>query len=80
MTHSCWLFDCGSISTVPVLAGIPSAFVAIESVDLLCDLLASPAEQVRGSAAIALGYLSYNYEARRQLLIRYLPRLSKETK
>ena len=54
----------------PMVAGVPSAFVAIESVDLLCNLMLSPAEQVRGSAALALGYLSYNHTAKRQLLNR----------
>ena len=53
-----------------MVAGVPSAFVAIESVDLLCNLMLSPAEQVRGSAALALGYLSYNHAAKRQLLNR----------
>ncbi len=53
------------------LLGVPSAFVAIEAVNLLCNLMLTPGEQVRGSAAIALGYLSYNHTARRQLLNRY---------
>ncbi|KAK3085996.1 hypothetical protein FSP39_011936 [Pinctada imbricata] len=51
-------------------AGIPSALISINVVDLLCKLLVSPAEQVRGCAAIALGYLSYNHTAERQLLNR----------
>lgn len=51
-------------------AGVPAAIVAIGAVDYLTKLLLSPAEQVRGCAAIALGYLSYNHAAERQLLNR----------
>ncbi|ELU14680.1 hypothetical protein CAPTEDRAFT_224898 [Capitella teleta] len=51
-------------------AGVPSAFVSIEAVNLLCDMLLYLAEQVRGNAAIALGYLSYQPQATRQLLNR----------
>merc|ERR1712038_2020120 len=39
-------------------AGVPAAFVSIEAVNLLCDLMGSDAEQVSGCAAIALSYLS----------------------
>ena len=52
------------------ITGVPAAIVAIGAVDYLTKLLLSPAEQVRGCAAIALGYLSYNHAAERQLLNR----------
>ncbi|RXM34253.1 Ankyrin and armadillo repeat-containing protein [Acipenser ruthenus] len=52
--------------------GIPAAIVAIDTVSLLCGLLSSSGEQVQGSAAIALGYLSFNHQADRQLLKRYV--------
>ncbi|XP_046367118.2 ankyrin and armadillo repeat-containing protein-like [Haliotis rufescens] len=51
-------------------AGVPSAIVAIEAVHYMCSLLSSPAEQVRGCAAIALGYLTFNHEGGRELLHR----------
>ncbi|KAK2180327.1 hypothetical protein NP493_447g01012 [Ridgeia piscesae] len=51
-------------------AGVPAAFIAIDTVNQLCDQLRHHADQVRGCAAIALGYLSYNHEAQRQLLNR----------
>ena len=50
--------------------GVPAAIVSIEAVDLLCKHLSSTTEQVRGNAAIALGYLSYNHQAERQMLNR----------
>lgn len=53
-----------------VVAGVPAAFIAIDTVSQLCDLLRHHADQVRGCAAIALGYLSYNPEAQRRLLNR----------
>ncbi|XP_045192048.2 ankyrin and armadillo repeat-containing protein-like [Mercenaria mercenaria] len=49
-------------------AGVPSAIIAINAVEFLTKLLLHPAEQVRGCAAIALGYLSYTHAAERQLL------------
>ncbi|XP_072169198.1 ankyrin and armadillo repeat-containing protein-like [Diadema setosum] len=49
-------------------AGVPAAVVSIRSVDILCQMMLAENEQVRGSAAIALGYLSYNHKAERQLL------------
>ncbi|XP_041376737.1 ankyrin and armadillo repeat-containing protein-like [Gigantopelta aegis] len=49
-------------------AGVPAAILAINAVDHLCRLLLSKAEQVRGCAAIALGYLSYNHRGERELL------------
>lgn len=42
--------------------------ISINVVEHLCKLLVSTAEQVRGSAAIALGYLSFNHTGERQLL------------
>nr|XP_006821473.1 PREDICTED: ankyrin and armadillo repeat-containing protein-like [Saccoglossus kowalevskii] len=51
-------------------AGVPAAIVSVNAVYLLCKLMLSESEQVRGSAAIALGYLSYNHKAERQLLNR----------
>jgi len=47
---------------------VPAAIVAIHGVDFLAIHLLSTAEQVRGCAAIALGYLSHNHAAERQLL------------
>lgn len=49
-------------------AGVPAAIVAIDAIDYLTNLLLSPAEVVRGCAAIALGYLSFHHGAERQLL------------
>ncbi|XP_076470058.1 uncharacterized protein LOC143300343 [Babylonia areolata] len=49
-------------------AGVPSAIVAVQAVEYLCDMLLSKSEQVRGNAAIALGYLSYNHAGERHLL------------
>ncbi|OCT84560.1 hypothetical protein XELAEV_18022713mg [Xenopus laevis] len=51
-------------------AGLPAAMVSIEVVSMLCQLLSSVSEQVQGSAAIALNYLSFNHVAQRQLLKR----------
>ncbi|CAH1779553.1 unnamed protein product [Owenia fusiformis] len=51
-------------------AGVPAAFVSIDTCNLLCNLMMSDSEQVRGCAAIALGYLSYNHVCERQLLNR----------
>ena len=53
-----------------VAPGVPAALVSVGAVDQLCDLVASPVDQVRGSAALALGFLSFNHAARRQLLSR----------
>ncbi|XP_077975977.1 uncharacterized protein LOC144431964 [Styela clava] len=49
-------------------AGVPSAMIAINVVQYLFKLLASTSEQVRGSAAVALGYLSFDHTAERQML------------
>eukprot|EP00057_Strongylocentrotus_purpuratus_P001221 XP_001196796.1 PREDICTED: ankyrin and armadillo repeat-containing protein isoform X1 [Strongylocentrotus purpuratus] len=51
-------------------AGVPAAVVSIQSVDVLCQLMLAENEQVRGSAAIALGYLSFNHKAEREMLNR----------
>ena len=50
------------------LSGVPSAIVSINAIEYLTKLLEKSEEQVRGCAAIALGYLSYNHVAERQLL------------
>ncbi|XP_060580052.1 ankyrin and armadillo repeat-containing protein-like [Ruditapes philippinarum] len=49
-------------------AGVPAAIIAINAIEFLTKLLLHQAEQVRGCAAIALGYLSYTHTAERQLL------------
>ncbi|KAK7114038.1 hypothetical protein V1264_000165 [Littorina saxatilis] len=49
-------------------AGVPSAIVAVRAVEYLSRMLLSKSEQVRGNAAIALGYLSYNHSGERHLL------------
>nr|CAB3221648.1 ankyrin and armadillo repeat-containing protein-like [Phallusia mammillata] len=49
-------------------AGVPSAMVSINVVEELCKLLQLPNDQVRGSASIALGYLSFDHVAERQML------------
>ncbi|XP_075694455.1 uncharacterized protein LOC142661093 [Rhinoderma darwinii] len=51
-------------------AGLSAAMVSIDIVNLLCPLLSSPSQQVKGSASIALSYLSFNPLAERQLLQR----------
>ncbi|KAM4017762.1 LOW QUALITY PROTEIN: ankyrin and armadillo repeat-containing protein [Anomaloglossus baeobatrachus] len=51
-------------------AGLSAALVSIDIVNLLCPLLSSPSQQVKGSASIALSYLSFNPLAERQLLQR----------
>ncbi|XP_073516034.1 ankyrin and armadillo repeat-containing protein-like isoform X2 [Phyllobates terribilis] len=51
-------------------AGLSAALVSIDIMNLLCPLLSSPSQQVKGSASIALSYLSLNPLAERQLLQR----------
>lgn len=51
-------------------AGVAAAIVAINAVDHLCQMLLSEAEQVRGTAAIALGYLSHDHKGERLILQR----------
>ncbi|KAG8562569.1 hypothetical protein GDO81_015731 [Engystomops pustulosus] len=50
--------------------GLSAAMVSIDIVSLLCPLLVSPSQQVKGSASIALSFLSFNPLAERQLLQR----------
>ncbi|XP_019638364.1 PREDICTED: ankyrin and armadillo repeat-containing protein-like [Branchiostoma belcheri] len=51
-------------------AGVPAAIVSINGVELLCRLMMSQTEQVRYCAAVALGYLTFDHTAERQLLRR----------
>ncbi|XP_040185296.1 ankyrin and armadillo repeat-containing protein-like [Rana temporaria] len=51
-------------------AGLAAAMVSIDVVSFLCRLLSSPSGQVKGSAAIALSFLSLHPLAERQLLRR----------
>ncbi|PIK63006.1 putative ankyrin and armadillo repeat-containing protein isoform X2 [Apostichopus japonicus] len=46
-------------------AGIPAAVISVGGIDLLCNLMLVENEQVSGAAAIALGYLSFNFMAER---------------
>ena len=50
------------------VTGVPSAIVAVRAVEYLSRMLLNKSEQVRGNAAIALGYLSYNHAGERHLL------------
>ncbi|XP_042196163.1 ankyrin and armadillo repeat-containing protein-like [Callorhinchus milii] len=58
------------MSSQHCIPGVPAAIVSANVVHLLCDLLSSPEEQAQGSAAIALGFLSFHHQAERQLLKR----------
>uniref|UniRef100_F6W6A6 Ankyrin and armadillo repeat containing n=1 Tax=Ornithorhynchus anatinus TaxID=9258 RepID=F6W6A6_ORNAN len=49
-------------------AGIPEAFTALGAVHHLCSHLYSKKEEVRIACSCALGYLTFNATARRQLL------------
>lgn len=49
-------------------AGIPGAIISIGTISLLAKLLMSPYETVQVSAAITLGFLSYDKVGERQLL------------
>ncbi|XP_038070212.1 ankyrin and armadillo repeat-containing protein-like isoform X2 [Patiria miniata] len=49
-------------------AGVPAAIISIHAINQLCRHMLSEDEQARGSAAIALGYLSFNRKAERELL------------
>ncbi|KAK6982765.1 ankyrin and armadillo repeat-containing protein [Biomphalaria glabrata] len=51
-------------------AGIPAAIIAINGVDYLCNLLHSNTQEVKGTAAIALGYLSHDPVGQRKILHR----------
>jgi hypothetical protein len=48
--------------------GITDALITCDAIDILCDKLYSPNEQIRQVSAIALGYLTYNRTASRLLL------------
>jgi len=50
------------------VAGIPGALTAVSGVQQLCKLLSSRVELTRSAASLALGYLSFDPEARRRLL------------
>ena len=52
---------------VPVV-GISGALTAVSAVQQLCKLLTSRVELIRSGASLALGYLSFDPEARRRLL------------
>ncbi|KYO32635.1 ankyrin and armadillo repeat-containing protein isoform X1 [Alligator mississippiensis] len=51
-------------------AGIAAALVSIDAVGVLFQLLSSSVDLVQSCAAVALGYLSFNHVAERQLLKR----------
>jgi len=57
------------------VSGIPGALTAVSAVQQLCILLKSRVELVRSGASLALGYLSFDQEARRRLLNWYAKRL-----
>lgn len=48
--------------------GITDAMITCDAVDILCDRLYSPNDQIRFASAITLGYLSFNRTASRLLL------------
>ncbi|RMZ92895.1 ankyrin and armadillo repeat-containing -like [Brachionus plicatilis] len=48
--------------------GITDAMLTCDAVDILCDRLYSPNDQIRFASAITLGYLSFNRTASRLLL------------
>ena len=54
--------------------GVPAAFVSIDAVHFLADLMETQARQVQGNAAVALAFLAYDHQARRQLLNRCVHR------
>ena len=49
-------------------AGIPDAMVTVGAIDLLLERLHDANDQVRFHSAVALGYLSFNRTAARQML------------
>jgi len=53
---------------IVVRIGLPDAFISVGIVDALGKQLTSPGEMVRGYAAIAIGYLTFNPIAKRQTL------------
>ena len=54
--------------TTSSIPGIPAALVSVGAMDTLIELLYSPAELVRSSAATAVGYMTFNRGAMRILL------------
>ena len=52
----------------PEISGIPAALVSVGAMNTLIELLYSPAELVRSSAATAVGYMTFNRGAMRILL------------
>ena len=50
-------------------AGIKDAMMTVGALDLLIEKLYSDNEQVRFACAVALGYLTYNRPASRQLMV-----------
>jgi len=48
--------------------GLPDAFLSVGIVEALGKQLTNPGEMVRGYAAIAIGYLTFNPIAKRQTL------------
>jgi len=48
--------------------GLPDAFISVNIVEALGKQLTNAGEMVRGYAAIALGYLTFNPIAKRQTL------------
>ncbi|XP_032818580.2 ankyrin and armadillo repeat-containing protein [Petromyzon marinus] len=50
-------------------AGLPIAMVTLGAMEMLTEHLFSSADTVREAAAVALGYLSFNREAHRMLLV-----------
>jgi len=48
--------------------GLPDAFISVNIIESLGKQLTNPGEMVRGYAAIAVGYLTFNPIAKRQTL------------
>ncbi|CAF1301938.1 unnamed protein product [Didymodactylos carnosus] len=61
-----------SASTIYKHTGVPQALIAVDCIDLLCDLFSSVNDITIGNAAVALGYLSFVPEGQRKLLHRYV--------
>ena len=56
--------------------GLPDAFISVNIVEALGKQLTNPGEMVRGYAAIAVGYLTFNPIAKRQLLNMFVYRFA----
>jgi len=54
-----------------ICIGLPDAFISVSIVEALGKQLTNPGEMVRGYAAIAIGYLTFNPIAKRQTLNMY---------